>query len=67
MKYLLILILTSLCFCGCYNNTKYTKESEHNLIETNDRWKVYKVNDSCFLAIPNFNNRTDKPIILNSK
>lgn len=69
MKYLLLLIVTILYSCGHpeETNTGYVKEKKHKLIEENSQWKVYQVNDSCLLAVPNYNNREDKPIILKIK
>lgn len=66
MKYLLFLIVTILYSCGHpeESNIGYIKENGYKLIEENPIWKVYQVNDSCLLAVPNYNNRDDKPIIL---
>ena len=51
---------TILCSCGHPEEatTGYVK-----LIEENPEWKVYQVNDSCLLAVPNYNNRDAKPVI----
>lgn len=69
MRYLLLLMVTILCSCGHPKeaNTKYVKEEGYKLIEENPKWKVYQVNDSCLLAVPNYNNRDDKPVILKTK
>lgn len=69
MKYLLLLAITVLCSCGSpeKSDTGYIKENGYKLIEKNSRWKIYQVNDSCLLTVPNFNNRDDKPIILKIK
>lgn len=58
-----------LCSCGHPEEatTEYVKEKEYKLIEKNSRWKVYQVNDSCLLAVPNYNNRNNKPVILKTK
>lgn len=58
-----------LCSCGHPEETTtgYVKEKGYKLIEENSQWKVYQVNDSCLLAVPNYNNRDDKPVILKTK
>jgi hypothetical protein len=65
MKYLLLLMATILCSCGHPEEatTGYVKEKGYKLIEENPEWKVYQVNDSCLLAVPNYNNRDAKPVI----
>lgn len=69
MKYLLLLAITVLCSCGCpeKSDTVYIKEKGCKLIGDNSKWKIYQINDSCLLAVPNYNNRGDKPIILKTK
>lgn len=57
--------------CSCRHpeeaTTGYVKEKGYKLIEENPEWKVYQVNDSCLLAVPNYNNKEDKPTILKVK
>ena len=69
MKYLLLLAITVLCSCGSpeKSDTVYIKEKGYKLIEDNSKWKIYQINDSCLLAVPNYNNGEDKPIILKTK
>ena len=58
-----------LCSCGHPEEatTGYVKERGYKLIEENSQWKVYQVNDSSLLAVPNYNNQEDKPTILKVK
>lgn len=69
MKYLLLLMVIILCSCGKPEETTtgYVKERGYKLVEENCQWKVYQVNDSCLLTVPNYNNKRDKPTILKVK
>lgn len=71
MEYSLLFFLMATILCSCGHPGEATvdmlKKKGYKLTEENLEWKVYQVNGSCLLAVPNYNNRDVKPVILKTK
>lgn len=71
MKRLVILIATALMAASCVNtSTEGTKSicSDYQIVDENGKWVTYKVDETHFLCVPNYN--ADKgavPVMLEVK
>ena len=72
MKYLILLLIVLLCSCGEpdeHELNKYEQKNEeqvYKLVSETTEWRVYKINDSCFLAVPRYND-DNPPVILKTR